>query len=65
MRKYFSLLLLGLGLVAAAQTPAGAPRAPSTPFERSNGTQTATYAECIAFYQQLDRLSPALSIREM
>lgn len=36
-----------------------------TPFERSGGAQTATYAECISFYQQLDKLSPALSIREM
>src|SRR6202044_569154 len=36
-----------------------------TPFERSAGKQTATYAECIAFYKQLDKLSPALSIREM
>jgi hypothetical protein len=36
-----------------------------TPFERSAGMQTATYTECIAFYKQLDRLSPALSIREM
>jgi hypothetical protein len=36
-----------------------------TPFERSGATQTATYAECIAFYRQLDKLSPALSIREM
>lgn len=40
-------------------------QSPETPFERSAGTQTATYAECIAFYKQLDKLSPALSIREM
>ena len=38
---------------------------PQTPFERSGGTQTATYSECIAFYKQLDKLSPALSIRVM
>src|SRR5579872_6522612 len=56
MRKYFCLVLVLAGIAAAAQT---------TPFERSNGTQTATYAECIAFYKQLDKLSPALSIREM
>src|SRR5579872_3729164 len=56
MRKYFCLVLVLAGIAAAAQT---------TPFERSNGTQTATYAECIAFYQHLDKLSPALSIREM
>jgi hypothetical protein len=35
-----------------------------TPFERSAGAQSATYAECIAFYKQLDKLSPALSIKE-
>ena len=44
---------------------AAAPGALQTPFERSSGKQTATYAECIAFYQQLDKLSPALSIRVM
>ncbi len=38
---------------------------PITPFERSEGEQTATYFECIAFYKLLGRLSPALSIREM
>jgi len=27
--------------------------------------ETATYAQCIAFYQQLDRISPKLSIKEM
>ncbi|MHA4809684.1 M14 family metallopeptidase [Flavitalea flava] len=37
----------------------------STPFERSKGTRTATYAECIRFYRQLDKISPNLSIREM
>jgi hypothetical protein len=36
-----------------------------TPFETSGGKHTATYAECIAFYQQLDKLSPLVSIREM
>jgi hypothetical protein len=36
-----------------------------TPFERSNGAATATYAECIAFYRQLDQLSPKLSIKEI
>lgn len=55
MRKLLPLLF---PLFAAAQGP-------QTPFERSGGTQTATYSECIAFYQQLDKLSPALSIRVM
>ena len=37
----------------------------STPFEISNGKHTATYAECIAFYQQLDNASSLVTIREM
>src|ERR1700727_742412 len=61
MLLYFApmrrLLPLLFPLFAVAQ-------APQTPFERSGRTQTATYSECIAFYQQLDKLSPALSIRE-
>ncbi|HEV3414741.1 MAG TPA: M14 family zinc carboxypeptidase [Puia sp.] len=36
-----------------------------TPFEASDGKRTATYAECIAFYQQLPKSSPLVSIREM
>jgi len=36
-----------------------------TPFEKSAGKQTATYAECIAFYRQLDALSPLVAIKEM
>jgi len=41
------------------------PKVPPTPFERSGETQTASYEVCIAYYKQLDELSPALSIREM
>ena len=52
-------------LAAVAQPKDVPAAAPPTPFERSGGTQTATYFECIAFYQQLDKLSPALSIRPM
>ena len=40
-------------------------RAQETPFERSGGKQTATYAECIAFYKDLDKRSPRLSVREI
>jgi hypothetical protein len=36
-----------------------------TPFEISSGKHTAAYAECIAFYQQLDKQSTLVSIREM
>ena len=38
--------------------------AQQTPFERSAGRRTSTYAECIAFYKELDKRSPRLSIRE-
>lgn len=51
-----AFLLIAIGLGAAAQ---------ETPFERSAGKQTATYAQCIAFYKDLDKRSPRLSIREM
>ena len=40
-------------------------RAQTTPFERSNGQQTATYAETIAFYKQLDAKSSKVLVREM
>src|SRR6185312_4690077 len=74
MPKLFYLLSLLVTLRGNAQSAvpvgrvapgAAAPGALQTPFERSSGKQTATYAECIAFYQQLDKLSPALSIRVM
>jgi hypothetical protein len=55
MRRLLPLLFPLLATAQGAQTP----------FERSGGTETATYAECISFYQQLDKLSPALSIRTM
>jgi hypothetical protein len=58
MRKFLYVLLLACPFFVHGQSPV-------TPFERSQGKQTATYAECIAFYQQLDKLSPLLSIREM
>jgi Zinc carboxypeptidase len=60
MRKVdlFFLLAAALPLLAIGQTL-------QTPFERSAGKQTATYTECIDFYKQLDKLSPALSIRVM
>ena len=58
MRKFLYSFLLACPFLVHGQSL-------TTPFERSNGKQTATYAECIAFYQQLDKLSPLLSIREM
>ena len=60
MRKYLYLLLLSSPFLAHGQSPSLL-----SPFEKSEGKQTATYAECIAFYRQLDKISPLLSIREM
>jgi hypothetical protein len=57
MKHYIcAFCLISIVLAAVAQ---------ETPFERSAGKQTATYAECIAFYKELDKRSPRLSIREM
>ena len=36
-----------------------------TPFEKSKGTETATYFEAIEFYRQLDKLSNMVSIKTM
>ncbi len=58
MRKHFSFLLGLLPLWAYTQSL-------TTPFETSAGKETATYAQCISFYQQLDKRSPKVSIREM
>ena len=41
------------------------PQSIITPFEKSDGRETATYAECISYFKQLDKLSPKISIREM
>ncbi|MEL7342964.1 MAG: M14 family zinc carboxypeptidase, partial [Bacteroidota bacterium] len=38
--------------------------AQETPFEQSEGTKTATYAEAIAWYQQLDQASDQLRVLE-
>lgn len=35
-----------------------------TPFEKSKGLRTATYAECISFYKELDRRSAFLTIQD-
>ncbi len=58
MRKRLWLLALLAPLMGKGQKP-------QTPFEASAGKRTATYAECIAFYQQLDQLSTQVSIREI
>jgi hypothetical protein len=35
-----------------------------TPFEKSGGKASATFLECIHFYEKLDELSPRIQIRE-
>ena len=58
MRKRLYFLLWIAPLLGQAQNL-------PTPFEVSNGKRTATYAECIAFYEQLHKQSTLVSIREM
>ncbi|MBC6990154.1 M14 family metallopeptidase [Hymenobacter sp. BT491] len=36
-----------------------------TPFEKGDGNTTATYAECIAYYQRLDAAYPEITMREV
>lgn len=36
-----------------------------TPFEKSNGKETATYFQSIQFYKNLDRSSPVILMKEM
>jgi len=58
MRKFLPVFLIACSALCQAQGQL-------TPFERSKGTKTATYFECIEFYRQLDKASAQLSIREM
>jgi hypothetical protein len=37
----------------------------TTRFEKTQGQETATYAECIAYYQQLDKRFSQISMKEM
>ncbi len=56
MKKIFLFTLLSYFFICNAQT---------TPFEKSNGKETATYFECIDFYKKLDKASAKISIKEM
>jgi hypothetical protein len=58
MQKFLFLLALIVSIEPRAQSLI-------TPFERSNGMETATYFECIDFYKKLDKVSPRISIKEM
>ena len=56
-------LLLAACLFFAS--PAPSPAADwRTPYERGNGNTTATYAECIAYYQRLAAAYPQITLRE-
>src|SRR5277367_2223774 len=56
MKKIFLFALANYFFICNAQT---------TPFEKSNGKETATYFECIDFYKKLDKASAKISIKEM
>ena len=56
MKKLTVVLALLLGGRLMAQP---------TPFEKSKGTETATYFEAIAFYRQLDKASPQVLLKDM
>ena len=53
-----------LALLLSASLLFSAPPDWRTPFEKSNGNTTATYAECIAYYQKLDAAYPEITLRE-
>ncbi|AKQ46317.1 hypothetical protein TH63_12915 [Rufibacter radiotolerans] len=55
-----SLLLTLNTFFTAAPTPDW-----KTPYEKSNRTKTATYQECIDYYQRLDQAYPEIKMTEM
>ncbi len=59
IRSIFPAFLL---ISLASLLSAASLQAQTTPFERSGGSQTATYAEIIRFYEQLDRSSSRLKM---
>lgn len=56
MRSFFCFLLILFSLQAFSQ---------QTPFEQSNGKETATYFQVINFYKNLDSTSPKIFVKEM
>jgi len=59
MKKSLLLVLLSLPLFAQKNIMY------TTPFEKGNGNQTATYAETMAYYKLLDKEFEAISMLEM
>jgi Zinc carboxypeptidase len=58
MRRFLFFLILATSFQSKAQDWL-------TPFEKSNGTESATYFESIDFYKKLDQHSTKISIKEM
>ena len=54
--KHFFILIIFFPLIIEAQL---------TPFEKSNGKQTATYFQAIEFYKNLDKASSKILMKEM
>ncbi|NVO31777.1 M14 family metallopeptidase [Hymenobacter lapidiphilus] len=58
------MLLLSLLSLLLTTPTSPAPTDWRTPFERGNGNTTATYDECIGYYQRLDAAYPEIQLRE-
>ncbi|SET43769.1 M14 family metallopeptidase [Hymenobacter actinosclerus] len=58
------LLTSLLSLLTFSAPAAQAPTDWRTPFELGNGNTTATYDECLAYYQRLDAAYPEIQLRE-
>lgn len=58
MKQFLLLLLIAISMTASAQLP-------QTRFETSAGKETVTYQEAIQLYQQLDKQSPIVQMKQM
>lgn len=63
MKSYFLFFLVALYVIPARAVSVDTSF--TTPFERSKGTQTATYAEMLNFYKRLAAASPTISSIEL
>ncbi len=63
--KRFLISLLSVVAISKSALAAGADTLLITPFERSNGKQTATYTEMTEFYKRLGGMFGTISIGEM
>jgi hypothetical protein len=57
------LLVVTLFAISCSQPPQG-PFDKKTPFEKGNGTQTATYQQTIEYYQQMADISPYVQVQK-